>query len=612
MKRTIRDQSLIVAVAAVVFFSNLGAPRLWDRDEPRNAGCAVEMLQRGDWVVPMFNAELRTHKPVLLYWLMMTAYEVFGVNEFAARFWSALLGIGTALATYHIGRRLFHAEVGLWGGLILATSLMFVVASRAATPDSVLIFFSTMPILVYVLSTFKPRTSDEAADAVLELKEPGRYFPASWPVACLMYGLMGVAILAKGPVGLVLPTAVIGMFLLIVRLPDVSDQVPASNPSLRRIGPLLSMLRPFAPLHFLRTCLVMRPLTAVAVALAVALPWYIWVGLRTDGAWLQGFFLEHNVGRAMNSMEGHGGGPWYYPVAVIIGFFPWSLLLTPMIIGLVSRIRHGDPWRLGYLLLACWVGVYIGLFTLAGTKLPSYVTPMYPALAMATACFVFHWTRGSAVARASWTRSAMITLSLVGLVMLVAVPIAAGRFLPGEEWLGAVGLVPLVGGAVGYLLLKNGRVPATARLFTATAVAFTTLLFGFVTVRVDRHREFDVLLETAQADGGAAQLSSFGCHEPSWVFYAGQPIYEYGRYEPGDAVAFLKAQEKGFVITTDARFETLRPILPADVDVLASTPYFLKKSNLVLVGRLPGRAQTAENSARPVVKRASFEESSRR
>ena len=68
-----------------------------------------EMLERGDWIVPVFNAELRAHKPVLLYWLMMSAYAVLGVNEFAARFWSAVLSVGTVVLTYHIGRYLFDA-----------------------------------------------------------------------------------------------------------------------------------------------------------------------------------------------------------------------------------------------------------------------------------------------------------------------------------------------------------------------------------------------------------------------------------------------------------------------------------------------------------------------
>ena len=109
-----RHQLLLIVVSATVFLTNLGGPPLMDRDEPRNAGCAAEMAARGDWVVPWFNDELREHKPVLLYWLMMSAYAVFGVNEFAARFWSAALAVGTVLMTYHIGRRLFNPAAACW------------------------------------------------------------------------------------------------------------------------------------------------------------------------------------------------------------------------------------------------------------------------------------------------------------------------------------------------------------------------------------------------------------------------------------------------------------------------------------------------------------------
>ena len=92
MRETVIHLLIIVFVSSIVFFLNLGQSRLWDRDEPRNAGCAIEMMDRGDLVVPTFNDELRHQKPVLLYWLMMTAYSMFGVSEFSARFWSALLG----------------------------------------------------------------------------------------------------------------------------------------------------------------------------------------------------------------------------------------------------------------------------------------------------------------------------------------------------------------------------------------------------------------------------------------------------------------------------------------------------------------------------------------
>ena len=178
LRQIVGHHLLIITLSSAVLVSYLGNSRLWDRDEPRNAGCAAEMLARGDWVVPVFNGELRTAKPVLLYWLIMSAYAVFGLNEFAARFPSALLGIGTVLATYHIGKRLFNPQVGLWSALLLTTSLMFNVASRAATPDASLLFFSTLALLVFAHVSF-PR------------------FPARPSMIVLMYGLMGLGVVGQ-------------------------------------------------------------------------------------------------------------------------------------------------------------------------------------------------------------------------------------------------------------------------------------------------------------------------------------------------------------------------------------------------------------------------------
>jgi 4-amino-4-deoxy-L-arabinose transferase-like glycosyltransferase len=603
--------AVILAVSSSVLFTNLGGPRLWDRDEPRNAGCAQEMLQRGDWVVPFFNAELRAHKPVLLYWLMMSAYQVLGVTEFAARFWSAVLGVGTVFLTYGIGRRLFDAHVGLWAALILATSLMFGVAGRAATPDSPLIFFATAALLVYVLAAFPGDSADlphrsQATQSDLArrtecsefplVKPPGPGVSNRW-VAVAIYGLMGLAVLAKGPVGAVLPTAVIGMFLLIMRLSDVA-QGPA-RPAWQRW--LVRCLRPFAPQHFFGTCWQMRPLTAIAVILAVAAPWYIWVGWRTDGEFLRVFFGEHNVGRAVQPMEGHSGGPWYYPVAILVGFFPWSVFAAPVIADVTARVRQRTVWWPGYVFSLCWIGVYVGLFSLAGTKLASYVTPCYPALALLTACFVRHWTRGIAAGWRLWPAGALVTLGLVGLAMAVAVPLAASRFLPGESRLGLLGAIPLLGAVIAGGFQYRRRFPQAAATVAVTAAALSTAMFGWAVLRVDRHQRNHLLLAMIDDASGNPRVGAFGRLEPTWVFYGGRPIAEL-TLDPAEAARgngpwgpkprplaadFFGQGQDRFIITTDRHWERLRAALPPNATVLAKCPLFLRREWLLLIGVPP-------------------------
>ncbi|MDZ7616252.1 MAG: glycosyltransferase family 39 protein [Patescibacteria group bacterium] len=582
MKQVFQHGVLLVACASAVFFVNLGAPRLWDRDEPRNAGCTVEMLERNDWVVPWFNDELRDHKPVLLYWFMMTAYGVFGVNEFAARFWSAALGVGAVLATYLIGRRLLGSQVGLWGGIVLSSTLMFSVAARAATPDSVLIFFFTASLLVYVLATFRPL--DEGDDAGPQPRVAGQFFPASWPAVALMYALMGMAVLAKGPAGLILPTAVIGMFLLIMRLPERTDLGAASRQQPWWRAWLVAVLRPWSPLHFLRTCWSMRPLTALAASLAVALPWYVWVGYRTDGAWLQGFFFKHNLERAMAPMEGHAGPIVFYPIALLIGFLPWSVFAVPVLVDLVRRLRRSDPWKPSLIFLVCWTCVVMGIFSLARTKLPSYITPVYPAVAILFGSFVVQWKQGAELSGRFWGKASFVTLGVVGLLMLIGLSVASWFLLPGAEWLGAIGLIPLAGAAFGCHYVARNEIHKATGAMAISSILLTLCLVSVVSTRADRHQTFHVLLDAIDARSATPIVASYGCLEPSWVFYGGRPIRELPA-TPEAAAAFLAASEDHFVITTDRVHSSLEGKLPPDAMVLAETPYFFKNRMLLLLGR---------------------------
>lgn len=572
MAQICKHYAWIAAVAVMVFFVNLGGPRLWDRDEPRNAGCAAEMLQRNDWVVPMFNAELRTHKPVLLYWFIMSAYAVFGVGEFAARFWSALFGLGTALATYHIGRRLFSANVGLWAAVILSSCMMFPVAARAATPDSLLIFLTTLATAVYVHGAFPKRETPQG---------PATYFPA-WPTAALMYAVLGVAMLAKGPVGLVLPMAVIGMFLLLVRLPSPDAPRPTYSQD-AVLAFFQRLLRPFAPRHFLAVLWSMRPLTAVAVALAVALPWYIWVGLRTEGEWPEGFFLVHHFQRATQPMESHDGPFFYYLIAIVASFFPWSLLLAPTIEQAASRIRRRAASRPAYLFVACWAVVYIAAFSMARTKLPSYVSPSLPAFALLTACMVELWRRQRNDAHLVWFRFAFSAMATLGLVVGVGIFAASFWLLPGDGWLGIIGLIPLVGGIVAQRFLRQSERRKAIAAFAATAFAFACVLFSFTSVRVARHQHNDVLFREMYAQCSQPKMAAFGCFEPSWVFYAQRPIAFFRPEEPDEAAQFLSGGEKRFLITTDERLETLRDSLATEPTIVAAVPYFMRQEQLVIV-----------------------------
>jgi len=144
-----RHQLVIILAAAVICLVNLGATGLWDLDEALYTSIAREMSVRGDWVVTTYNAALFCEKPPLMFWLMMGSFKFLGISEFSARLPAAILAIGTALATYHLARRLFSAEVGFWAGLVTASNIIFTVSARAATVDSALTFVTTLAMALF-------------------------------------------------------------------------------------------------------------------------------------------------------------------------------------------------------------------------------------------------------------------------------------------------------------------------------------------------------------------------------------------------------------------------------------------------------------------------------
>ena len=505
---------------------------------------------------------------------MMVSYSIFGVTEFAARLPSALFGIGTCLLTWSMGRRLFGANAGVWAAVILATTMMFDVASRAATPDAPLIFFSTLAIWFYVLGTTAPPGS--------ALSGFVREFPTGWTIPCLMYAAMGMAVLAKGPIGLVLPTAVIGMSLLIRRLP--ASAAPSNAPW---ESALVQSVRPFAPIHFLKTCWSMRPITAVLMVLAVALPWYVWVHLRTNGAWTSGFFLEHNLERATRAMDGHHGNVLYYPVALLIGFFPWSVFWLPALMAAVRVVRQKSPLSNSALFSLCWVGVYVALFSIARTKLPSYITPCYPGMALLTGMFIDHWVTGQIQLPAVWRRLSLGTLIFAGVGIAVVLPILCSFLLPGEEWLGIAGVVPLLGGLFALIAAEKGRTLLASRWVAGTAVAMSLLIFSVIADRVDGHRRLEDLVSAIAPEGQleTTEIASLSGGEGSWVFYCGQPIRRLASTE--QAMDYLRSPSPDgktrVLIATGKRLQQDDAISPLSAYVVHRVPYFMRRDDIVIL-----------------------------
>jgi 4-amino-4-deoxy-L-arabinose transferase-like glycosyltransferase len=565
MSAELRRQFLVFAAAVAVFFTALGGAYLWDEDEPKNAECAREMAAAGNWIVPQFNYQLRTDKPILLYWLMLTSYKVFGVNEFAARFWSAALAVGTTLLTYHLGRRLYSPKVGLWSGLALCGCLMFAVSGRAATPDSTLIFCTTLALYSFV----------HFGGVEHGTLRRGGYLA--------LYAAMGLAVLAKGPVGVVLPGGILGLFLLCRRQAAEPGTAATTDSIGKRV--LHTVAATLAPWRVLAAAWSLRPLTALVVIAVIALPWYVAVGLRTDGAWLVGFLGKHNVARFTGTMENHSGPIFYYVIAVLVGFFPWSCFLPPAVFRLSQRLRSADaaPTRSADLFIACWAGAYLTFFSLARTKLPSYVLPCYPALAVMTGMFIDEWLRRPTVIAAAWFRAAVYLPGLIGAMLLVGLPIAAHYLLPGDGWLGIVGLVPIVGTAVAAWHLHRGRSALVPACFAATSVALVAALVGGAAVHISQHSTSPAIAASLRETlGPQAQLIGFRHFDPTLPFYLGGEVPLVDAADQLHA-ARLKFPQAG-IVTRDEHLPDLVAMLGAPPEVVGRYRRFLRRNGeLVLV-----------------------------
>ncbi len=459
----------------------------------------------------MFNGELRTHKPILLYWLQMPSIAWLGQTDFAARFGGALMASLTIAAMYRFGSLQVDASFGFWSAAALATSLMFVVAARAATPDACLIATGTIGIL-----------------SLVQHWRSGELRFSKY--AMLGYVSLGLAILAKGPVGLVLPSLVVGLWGMTQVWDESTSSIRTRTDSTwqRVVGLLMKSTQCF------RTTIIrLNVFRGILIALVVSLPWYVWVGLRTDGEWLYGFFVEHNLQRAVSTMEGHRGGWWFYPAASLIGLFPWSLLLIPIIFWTVGSFRRTEVSPMAKLGVI-WLSTYIVLFSLAKTKLPSYITPGYPGAALLIGGFLSQWRAGRFVLSKVWLAIGAVFFALIGLSIAGGLVYAAYvEVLPRMEshaiW--SIGFV-FVGIALAFAILR-GRQEQVPRFVLAAASLFSAGMFGMAAPELSRHREdlATVLRQKEFINEDGSLESTAWCAvraiEPSWVYYLGTTIGEY-------------------------------------------------------------------------------------
>src|SRR5437867_2572571 len=315
LRSSVKSINYVLLFFGCVVFHILGtwSLPLIDRDEPRFAEASREMIGRGNYIVPYFNNQLRLDKPPLTYWAQVASYHIFGENDFAARFPSAIAAALTALLITVWGRRMGGEKLGWWAAIIFTLSLQTFVHAKAAVADMWLVLFMTLAHWAGYELIQRPTLNQGAAVS----RPPW----AIWKSPFLVFYLaLALGFLAKGPIAW---TPLLTVAAMIISTRD------------------WQLVRSF---KFVR---------GILLTLAVIALWGIPALVQTHGEFFSVGIGRHVIGRSLATMEGHGADSFgmylllvpFYFVTVFISFFPWSMKLPWLVQRLWRERRAGiaDP-----------------------------------------------------------------------------------------------------------------------------------------------------------------------------------------------------------------------------------------------------------------------------
>ncbi len=526
----------LVAIALLAFLWNLGNIGLVDETEPLFAEAARQMNVTGNWITPYFNGETRFDKPPLIYWLMAIAYRCLGVNEWAVRFPSALAAIGLMGLGFYTLR--------YFGVYPSSQNLEPTTSDRASLPQSKQLWLSAW--LGAAMIALNPQTIAWARTGVSDMlltgcmcsallaffiayAEPEPQRKSRWYLA--FYVLASLAVLTKGPVGIVLPGLVISLFLLY-------------------LGNWRAVLQE------------MQLFWGSIVFLLISVPWYVLVIGANGQKYINSFFGYHNLERFTSVVNNHSAPWFFYFLVVPIAFAPWSVYLPLAIVKL--RFWNRSYWcnqprssQLGLFSLF-WIAVIFGFFTIAVTKLPSYVLPVMPGTAILVALL---WS--DRLTHSPTTEGVFSGFKISGIFTVVTWLIVSGTIwaitshprwidndpaMPNLDGVLAQSHLLLIGGlltlaiAIGclILLISGGQ----DWLWSANFLGLTAFLIFAITPAyfvMDSQRQLplrQLAQLVVQIKQPGEELMMIGFEKPSLVFYTQQPV-EYFR-QPDPAIQSIK------------------------------------------------------------------------
>jgi 4-amino-4-deoxy-L-arabinose transferase-like glycosyltransferase len=397
-----RDALLLIVIFSLLLGFQLGRPPLANPDEGRYAEIPREMLATGDWVTPRLDGVNYFEKPPLLYWTVAVAQAVFGPAEWVVRLTPAVCALGGILLTYAAARRFHGRMAGVIGSGVLGTSLLYFGTGRFLVLDMMVSVLMAATLVCFLCGVFEP---------------PGR------KRRLLFYGLYASAALAtltKGFIGFLVTGAVMFLWLLV-----------------------FNQWKRLRPLHL--------P-TGLLLFLALALPWHVLAAQRNE-TWAHRYILFEHWERFTTTQHGRVQ-PWHFFLWILLaGLFPWTPFLFR---GVRDAVRGGwakrDENAVGWFLLV-WIGFVLAFFSISQSKLPAYILPVFPAVAVLI---------GASLARV--VRDGTVRLR--------------------GEFLGYAAFCALLGVAIAVAVLKPGliRDASQAAALRPCGIALAALLLAAATV----------------------------------------------------------------------------------------------------------------------------------
>jgi 4-amino-4-deoxy-L-arabinose transferase-like glycosyltransferase len=460
----------LLFLCAVLFFPGLGARDFWAPVEPRYAEIARVMFITGEWIIPRVNGDLYTDKPILYFWLVLIASKVAGaVNEWTVRLPAAFGGVGCVLATYFVGRDFFSARIGLLAAAVLATGARVIWEARWAHIDALFCFF-------FLLSIYY------AARALLRKGSPNEIF--------LAYVFMGLATLAKGLIGVVLPALLLVLFMIV-----------------RRDWRMIAASK----LHL-----------GVPIFLLVVAPWVYSVSAATGGKWLADFIYVQHFQRYTAS-AGHRQPFYYYFTTLPVDMLPWTIFALPALVAYRQyRKFFADPAKLFF---ALWFMVVFCFFSASDSKRDLYLMPLLPTVAVFIGCYIDDLAAGRLPQSPLYRVTALIFFGLTA-IMGLSLPGATWFLRRDAFWISLpVAAVLTVGGsfAARYVLRKEPLKVVAATTVMMTAILLCAVLWVFPYVeRYKSRRPFS--LQVNRIVPSTATLYVYADTMNDFNYYTGREV----------------------------------------------------------------------------------------